>query len=290
MSLADIHKVITALDQELNTGYSTQTEGNSYIDQRKVINELFKREGCFVYGRQLIVQRLTILDALYSTNARFTYFTIDQMADAILEVGKVGGDQAVGDYFYSLVLGGKDTLGLFSQSYGFTKDLGIGRLMISLLSKYAFYVLLQDPQAYPLGFPIYDNLVHQVYPKACRLLGVKPVPTKEIKDHIEGHIAALQGLQATIWSGGFQTNVQPYDALDAYLWRIGKLRSKSISLLLSQADYWAVITKLGLTTPSTTSFGTRLEQGVLQASSATLSGINPLFAQLVSHWAKYYHP
>jgi len=51
MSLADIHKVITALDQELNTGYSTQTEGNSYIDQRKVINELFKREGCFVYGR-----------------------------------------------------------------------------------------------------------------------------------------------------------------------------------------------------------------------------------------------
>ena len=119
---------------------------------------------------------------------------------------------------------------------------------------------------------------------------MKPVPTKEIKDHIEGHIAALQGLQATIWSGGFQTNVQPYDALDAYLWRIGKLRSKSISLLLSQADYWAVITKLGLTTPSTTSFGTRLEQGLLQASSATLSGINPLFAQLVSHWAKYYHP
>ncbi|WP_455519610.1 hypothetical protein [Porphyromonas sp.] len=287
MSLADIHKVITALDQELNTGYSTQTEGNSYIDQRKVINELFKREGCFVYGRQLIVQRLTILDALYSTNARFTYFTIDQMADAILAVG---GDQAVGDYFYSLVLGGKDTLGLFSQSYGFTKDLGIGRLMISLLSKYAFYVLLQDPQAYPLGFPIYDNLVHQVYPKACRLLGVKPVPTKEIKDHIEGHIAALQGLQAAIWSGGFQTKVQPYDALDAYLWRIGKLRSKSISLLLSQADYWAVITKLGLTTPSTTSFETRLEQGLLQASSATLSGINPLFAQLVSHWAKYYHP
>lgn len=287
MPLADIHKVITALDQELSTGYSTHTEGNSYIDQRKVIDELFKRKDCLVYGRQLIVQRLTILDALYSTNARFTYFTIDQMADAIL---KVGDDQAVGDYFYSLVLGGKDTLGLFSQSYGFTKDLGIGRLMISLLSKYAFYVLLQDPQAYPLGFPIYDNLVHQVYPKACRLLGVKPVPTKEIKDHIEGHIAALQGLQAAIWNGGFQTKVQPYDALDAYLWRIGKLRSKSISLLLSQADYWAVITKLGLTTPSTIIFETRLEQGLLQASSSTLSSINPLFAQLVSHWAKYYHP
>lgn len=287
MPLADIHKVITALDQELSTGYSTQTKGNSYIDQRKVINELFKREGCFAYGRQLIVQRLTILDALYSTNARFTYFTIDQMADAILAVGD---DHAVGDYFYSLVLGGKDTLGLFSQSYGFTKDLGIGRLMISLLSKYAFYVLLQDPQAYPLGFPIYDNLVHQVYPKACRLLGVKPVPTKEIKDRIEGHIAALQGLKDVIWSGGFQTKVQPYDALDAYLWRIGKLRSKSISLLLSQGDYWAVVDKLGLKGASSDKFEQDLEQGLLQASSATLSGINPLFAQLVSHWAKYYHP
>lgn len=287
MPLADIHKVITALDQELSTGYSTQTEGNSYIDQRKVIEDLFKRKDCLVYGHQLVVQRLTILDALYSTNARFTYFTIDQMADAILAVGD---DHAVGDYFYSLVLGGKDTLGLFSQSYGFTKDLGIGRLMISLLSKYAFYVLLQDPQAYPLGFPIYDNLVHQVYPKACRLLGVKPVPTKEIKDRIEGHIAALQGLKDVIWSGGFQTKVQPYDALDAYLWRIGKLRSKSISLLLSQGDYWAVVDKLGLKGASSDKFEQDLEQGLLQASSATLSGINPLFAQLVSHWAKYYHP
>ena len=287
MSLADIHKVITALDQELSTGYSTQTEGNSYIDQRKVIEDLFKRKDCLVYGHQLVVQRLTILDALYSTNARFTYFTIDQMADAIL---KVGDDQAVGDYFYSLVLGGKDTLGLFSKSYGFTKDLGYGRKMMSLLSKYAFYVLLQDPQAYPLGFPIYDKLVHEVYPKVCQQLGVQPVSDYKLKRSIEGHIAALQGLKDVIWSGGFQTKVQPYDALDAYLWRIGKLRSKSISLLLSQADYWAVITKLGLTTPSTTSFETRLEQGLLQASPATLSGINPLFAQLVSHWAKYYHP
>ena len=134
MPLADIHEVITALDQELSTGYSTQTKGNSYIDQRKVINELFLRKGCFVHGRQLVVQRLTILDALYSTNACFTYFAIDQMAEAIL---KVGDDQAVGDYFYSLVLGGKDTLKLFSRSYGFTKDLGSGRMMISLLSKYA---------------------------------------------------------------------------------------------------------------------------------------------------------
>ena len=287
MPLADIHEVITALDQELSTGYSTQTKGNSYIDQRKVINELFLRKGCFVYGRQLVVQRLTILDALYSTNACFTYFTIDQMAEAIL---KVGDDQAVGDYFYSLVLGGKDTLKLFSRSYGFTKDLGSGRMMISLLSKYAFYVLLQDPQAYPLGFPIYDNLVHQVYPKACRLLGVNPVPMKERKDSIEGHIAALQRLQAAIWSSGFQTKLQPYDALDAYLSRIVKLRSKSISLLLSQADYKSVITKLGLKIPPATSFETRLEQGLLLASSATLSGINPLFAQLVSHWGKFYHP
>ena len=287
MPLADIHEVITALDQELSTGYSNQTEGNSYIDQRKVINELFLRKGCFVYGRQLVVQRLTILDALYSTNACFTYFTIDQMAEAIL---KVGDDQAVGDYFYSLVLGGKDTLKLFSRSYGFTKDLGSGRMMISLLSKYAFYVLLQDPQAYPLGFPIYDNLVHQVYPKACRLLGVNPVPMKERKDSIEGHIAALQRLQVAIWSSGFQTKVQPYDALDAYLWRIGKLRSRSISLLLSKDDYWEVITKLGLKIPSTPSFETRLEQGLLLASSATLSGINPLFAELVSHWGKFYHP
>ena len=113
---------------------------------------------------------------------------------------------------------------------------------------------------------------------------------KERKDSIEGHIAALQRLQAAIWSSGFQTKVQPYDALDAYLWRIGKLRSKSISLLLSQADYEKVITKLVLKIPSTASFETRLEQGLLLASSTTLSSINPLFAQLVSHWGKFYYP
>ena len=118
---------------------------------------------------------------------------------------------------------------------------------MSLLSKYAYYCLLQNPSKYPLGFPIYDSLALESYPAVCKMINLQLIPYKKGSD-IEKYVHDLDQLRKAIF--GNNTNLfhsfQQFDVLDAYLWRMGKFEAGNLSLLLSKADYSAFVEKIKL--------------------------------------------
>lgn len=255
-----------------------------YIQQRRIIDKVFKAG---VYDISTIILRLTVIDSLYSTNAAYSYFAIDELAEDIF---KIGSETKAADYFYSIACGTKDCLGLFSKHYGIRKNLDMGNRQTSLLSKYAFFTLLQDPASYPLGFPIYDSLVCNVYSRACEVVCIKPAT--KIKDSIENYVAALDKLRVTLFGGchlfkGFQQ----FDILDAYLWRIGKIDSGNFSLLLNRVDYGTFITNIGLQNSKLKSedFDKKVREICKAKGESVLNKISvTCLADLVEHWRKYY--
>lgn len=189
--------------------------------------------------------RLIVIDSLYSTNAEYSYFSFEDMAEKIVRL-EINGEGAE-DYFYGLVEGKKDEESLFSSKYGIRKNLKEGSLQTSLMSKYAYYLLLQNPgNKYPLGFPIYDSLAIKMYPKAM----AKATGNAKKSKHstICEYIAELNELRQLIFeqNEGLYGGFQQYDLLDAYLWRMGKIDNGNFSLLFNRADYEKFITKLGL--------------------------------------------
>lgn len=222
-----------------------------YINQRALISSLFKGE----YNRGQIILRLTVIDSLYSTNAAYSYFSFEEMADKILSLGDQTCARA---YFYNIARGGKDDKGLFSEPYGYQKNLSEGSKQMSLLSKYAYYELLQDPGQYPLGFPIYDRLAKEAYPLVRKMLGEKDyysMPQLETPT-IEQYVMCLSQLREALFKdeklyqpNGCQHGYQQFDILDAYLWRMGKFSDGNLSLLLGREDYAKFIGNLGLDAP-----------------------------------------
>ena len=236
--------------QELDRVGSYPTDVSGYVQQREVINRVFRRTTVSDYSLLGIIQRLTIIDSFYSTNARFSYYSIEQLA---IRIYNVGSEQDVVAYFDSIARGGKDTCGLFSAHYGVRKNLSDGDLLMSLVSKYAYYVLLQNTAAYPLGFPIYDSLVVGIISKAQprKYFGIdkgqiapKNLQTPSIEDFVEAIDKVRVRLLGNITTlfGAFQQ----FDILDAYLWRMGKLDKGNYSLLLTCDNYNTFVRNLGL--------------------------------------------
>lgn len=212
-----------------------------YINQRAIINSIF-RQGEYTKGQ--LILRLTVIDSLYSTNAAYSYFSIEEMAEKILALGT---QRQARDYFYSIACLGKDYKKLFDEPYGIQKDLREGSKQMSLLSKYAYYELMQEPQRYPKGFPIYDRLAREAYPIVCRMLKLKPVERLSQTPDIEPYINCINQLRKELFSNdevfhGFQQ----FDVLDAYLWRMGKFNEGNLSLLLGREDYCQFIRNIKL--------------------------------------------
>lgn len=243
---------ICELDQD-----ATDMSNADYINQRTLISSLFSPDCTFCKGQ--VILRLTVIDSLYSTNAAYSYFSIDEMAEKIISLGQTASSpqgklKSVRDYLYNVALTGVDSEGLFSESYGIQKNLSEGSKQMSLMSKYAYYELLQDKETYPLGFPIYDRLAKDAYPTVCKMLGEDhyfSLPSLETPT-IEEYIASIQQLRQSIFGndkGLFLKKYQQFDILDAYLWRLGKIDEGNYSLLMGRDDYTRFITNLGLAAP-----------------------------------------
>lgn len=227
-----------------------------YNNQRALISSLF--EGG--YNRGLIILRLTVIDSLYSTNAAYSYFSFEEMAEKIYSLGHDKKDaaakrKAARDYFYNVVLAGEDPEGVFSEKYGIQKNLCEGSMQMSLMSKYAYYELMQEKERYPLGFPIYDRLAKLAYPTVRKMLGEKDYYSmSELETpSIKKYITCLTQLRKAIFDNdklyapaNLHTKYQQFDILDAYLWRMGKFSDGNMSLLLGRNDYIRFITNLGL--------------------------------------------
>ncbi len=221
-----------------------------YIDQRRLISSLFQGS----YSLEQVILCLTVIDSLYSTNASYSYFSFEEMAERIFQLGN---QTQARDYFYHVALTGEDEKQLFSEPYGIQKDLREGSRQMSLLSKYAYYDLMQDLSRYPLGFPIYDRLAKEAYPTVCRMLGAKHyvLPSSDVM-LITDYIRCISQLRSLLFDDEklYQPGKYPYqqyDILDAYLWRMGKFSGGNLSLLLGRDDYCKFIRNIHLDAATT---------------------------------------
>ncbi len=224
-----------------------QRNTSNYFLHRDIINSLFKPSTQLDAEAQIIL-RLTIIDSLYSTNAAYSYFSIDEMAQKIISLGD---DEAASQYFYGIATSKNTGKILFDERYGIRKNLDQGSRQMSLLSKYAYYLLLQNKEKYPLGFPIYDSLALDQFPKVYNRLGIKLNKKLKYKDNIDDYVKVLEVLRKELFSDD-KYNFQHFDLLDAYLWRMGKFDVGNISLLNTRQEYTQIIENLELRPSQTT--------------------------------------
>ncbi len=257
-----------------------------YMNQRAIINSIFKQGE---YNKGQLILRLTVIDSLYSTNASYSYFSIEEMAEKILSLGS---QRQARDYFHSIACLGRDTKRLFDEPYGIQKDLCEGSKQMSLLSKYAYYELVQEPARYPKGFPIYDRLAKEAYPIVCRMLNLKPVERLPQTPTIEPYVRCINQLRNALFADerlfdGFQQ----FDVLDAYLWRMGKFNEGNLSLLLGRDDYCRFIRNVRLDADTTgkplssEAFNKQVLQALAHAGRPFAGCSNEAYLdKLLHHW------
>ena len=271
---SEIRDVMTLLAQTITkNGGEIDTKGLPYNNQRAIISRLFRGEEGYGQGQsriqvpvqgqaqEHILLRLVVLNSYYSTNAAYSYFSLERLAERIIDettqfAGKSG--KLPNDYFYDIVLqnlGKPTTIGknFFEASYGIKKNGTPGVTLKSLISKYAYYCIMMDTKRYPLGFPIYDRLARESYRKVMSALGLKPQTAQTLQSGSIGeYISALNELREEIFGAGSTAlfcGLQQFDILDAYLWWMGKLEGGNFSLLLTEGEYKMLINHVKPTPP-----------------------------------------
>ncbi len=257
-------------DAKAKTGMPAGGHQYTYRSQRRMIEDMFKKTGGEDYSEASIHLRLVVIDSLYSTNAGYSYFSFEEMARKIKDLGTE--DKARG-YFADIARnpgkykvekedGTIEDTTIFSLPYGIQKDGTPGSKQISLLSKYAYYCVLQDKKN-ALGFPIYDTLARKMFNKLKGKMHKEKAISQS--DSIVEYIEKMKKLREAIFAAKTDAEdenhtltiaddkperfevegYQQYDILDAYLWRMGKISNGNFSLLLSKEDYKQFIDNIG---------------------------------------------
>ena len=318
----EIREVMTLLAQTITkNGGEIDTKGLPYNNQRAIISRLFRGEEGYGQGQsriqvpvqgqtqEHILLRLVVLNSYYSTNADYSYFSLERLAERIIHettqfASKSG--KLPNDYFYDIVLqnlGKPTTIGknIFEASYGIQKIGTPGATLKSLISKYAYYCMMMDTKRYPLGFPIYDSLARESYRKVMSAMGLKPQQKQVLdKGSIGEYISALNELREAIFGKGATAlfcGLQQFDILDAYLWWMGKLEGGNFSLLLTEGEYKMLINYVKPTPPikGDKSRGKKIDEQIAEAlknpTVAPFSSIaNPqrkkFLTAMIDHWRK----
>ena len=76
--------IIPTLEKESD---NNNIDDFSYTQQRAMINQIFDMTSGANYNVPSIMLRLTVIDSLYSTNAQYSYFSIEEMANNIHDLG-----------------------------------------------------------------------------------------------------------------------------------------------------------------------------------------------------------
>ncbi len=241
-------------DAKAKTGMPAGGHQYTYRSQRRMIEDMFEKTGGEDYSEVSIHLRLVVIDSLYSTNAGYSYFSFEEMARKIKDLGtedKARGYFAdiarnPGKYKVEKENGTIEDTTIFSLPYGIQKDGTPGSKQISLLSKYAYYCVLQDKKN-ALGFPIYDTLARKMFNKLKGKMHKEKAISQS--DSIVEYIEKMNKLREAIFADDklpqrFE-GYQQYDILDAYLWRMGKISNGNFSLLLIKEDYKQFIDNIG---------------------------------------------
>ena len=248
----ELAEVFRSLDKYLNSTQKAD-ELAIYIEQREMIDKLFSEQKEGAERRLLLLTRLSLLDALYSTGVnRYHPYAVVDIAEAIDELGT--------DHEYVATLATwldnlddqqSKALELFNRRFGDLTDNSEekkqkwekGTCAISLLSKYSYYLFRQYKDKYPSGFPIYDSLAKESYVRVLAYMGeeAKTCP-KGVGSSIVSYLKAIKALGVALWGSDeeymkYEYRMQRFDLLDTYLWRLGKLNKASYSLLLPRGDF-----------------------------------------------------
>lgn len=247
----EIKQAKLSILEAINAIIQYELNAKDDCSSRQPIIDVFNSTKGDKYCKIGIITRLVVIDSIYATNAGYSYYSFEEMADKILELGD---EKAAIKYFQALsALTGRDavksgkndfnTNTLFDEPYGIQKNLSDGAKQISLLSKYAFYQLLGE-QNEGVGFSIYDRLANEAYPIVCEMLGLDQ---QDATQTISSHIDAFDKLRIAIFGDNTDRykGYQQFDLLDAYLWRMGKFTGGNVASL-SRDDYKQFITNLGL--------------------------------------------
>ena len=233
--IAKIKKGIKATAEYITLNNS---QGDGYCSQRNALIRLFQMTSGDGYNESGVLLRLTALDAMYSTNARMAIFSLEKLTEEILNLGTEYDAMA----YFQDVLDGKTSVeeSLFKKELGWQKNKPSNRSLPSLVSKYAYFQAIVFKEIYPNGFPIYDDLVCQVLP-AC----IEGCSTTALKEDLSTFFFFFLDFCSNLKLSAEDTKgLQPYDAIDAYLWRIGKLYSGNISLIVDEKDYGIIMGRI----------------------------------------------
>lgn len=220
---------------------SNDESASSYSLDLDIIRDMFDPKH-YTNGkltRELVVQRLALIDLFYTTNVnRYAQFGLYELADEIL---KFGSDNALANDARSFVKQPSTNhpinQRLFVGKYGFP-----GTHLVSIISKYLFFLL--EVQGCATGFPIYDSMAKGLLPKVAQRLGIDRFASgtkinganiKDIVKYVEciNTVAQAIGIQPRVHDG---KQLSQFAVFDFFLWRIGKVGNLSFSLLLTKSE------------------------------------------------------
>ena len=220
---------------------------NVFSQDKNAIDIIFEKTSS--NDRSGILARLTIIDALYSTQMNRRYYGLDELAESLVLLSQqqkkpladlfinFAKNQDTSSFNFTKIEGGRSIpTNLFDEKYGIGKDGGDKGIAISLISKYAYFETEKQ-------FPIYDSIACEIYPLLWTYCGFPKKEQPKLIVRIKGSqlINASETMRSYVnainilidkLGGGIS-----YDHLDRLLWFTGKIRRGNLSLVLSREQF-----------------------------------------------------
>jgi len=238
--IKEIKTILKRIKQE-------DVDENVFSQDKNAIDIIFEKTSS--NDRSGILARLTIIDALYSTQMNRRYYGLDELAESLVLLSqqqkKPLGDlfinfaknQDTSHFNFTKIEGGRSIpTNLFDEKYGIGKDGGDKGIAISLISKYAYFETRKQ-------FPIYDSIACEIYPLLWTYCGFPKKEQPKLIVRIKGSqlINASETMRFYVnainifidkLGGGIS-----YDHLDRLLWFTGEIRRGNLSLVLSREQF-----------------------------------------------------
>ncbi|MBO7570731.1 MAG: hypothetical protein J6T48_01110 [Bacteroidales bacterium] len=189
-----------------------------------------------------ILLRLTVIDSMYSTQMNRRYYALQELAEKLHCLDQIKplptlfkdfiGKKRDIHMFDGKI--GTNKFNLFAEKYGIGKDGSDKGVAVSLISKYAYFETNH-------GFPIYDSIACEMYPRIWKYCGWKDKPplltVKDSSQQMVGDatiVKFVESIDELIKRLGGNIS---YDHLDRLLWFVGKIYRGNLSLVVDRKNY-----------------------------------------------------
>ena len=240
-------KEIKEILERINNEEKEDVYENGFSQDKNAIDIIFEKTSS--NDKSGILARLTIIDALYSTQMNRRYYGLDELAESLVLLSQqqkkpladlfinFAKNQDTSSFNFTKIEGGRSIpTNLFDEKYGIGKDGGEKGIAISLISKYAYFETKKQ-------FPIYDSIACEIYPLLWAYCGFPKKERPKLIVRIKGSqvINASETMRSYVnainilidkLGGGIS-----YDHLDRLLWFTGKIRRGNLSLVLSREQF-----------------------------------------------------